>query len=147
MHHPTQSVTQTKMLTNSLTCCGLQKQQGEETADQDCTLHDGCQENSDSHTDSIYTKAGRLKGMQREEAGHGEGQLADGLRSPHWRCCRSHSMPQGLYVYKQLTLLFREVAAWASASVHRDLALRFGAESLNFSPVLLLQNACFRDWK
>lgn len=41
-------------------------------------------------------------------------------------------MPQGLYVYKQLTLLFREVAAWASASVHQDPALCLSAESLNF---------------
>lgn len=87
-------------------------QQGEETADQDCTLHDGCQENSDSHTDYIYcAKAGRLKGMQRKEAGHREDQLVEGLRSVCWRCCRSHSMPKGLYVYKQLTLLFSEVAA------------------------------------
>lgn len=44
----------TEILTKSLTCCGLQNQQGEEAADQDCTLHDGCQENSDSHTDYIY---------------------------------------------------------------------------------------------
>lgn len=38
----------------SLTCCGLQKQQGEETADRDSTLHDGCQENCDGLTDYIY---------------------------------------------------------------------------------------------
>lgn len=67
----------TKMLTKSLTCCGLQKQQGDETADQDCTLHDGCQENSDSHTDYIYQgrkvkgHAERRGGAQRGPAGGG----------------------------------------------------------------------------
>lgn len=61
-------------------------------------------------TQTIYTKAGRLKGTQREEAGRREGQLAEGLRFVCWRCCRSHSVPQGHYVYKQLTLLFREDA-------------------------------------
>lgn len=44
-----------------LTCCGLQEQQGEEAADQDGALHDGCQENSDSHTDYIYSGA-KVKG-------------------------------------------------------------------------------------
>lgn len=46
---------------NRLTCCGLQEQQGEEAADQDGALHDGCQENSDSHTDYIYS-GGKVKG-------------------------------------------------------------------------------------
>lgn len=45
-----------------LTCCGLQEQQGEEAADQDGALHDGCQENSDSHTDYIYS-GGKVKGQ------------------------------------------------------------------------------------
>lgn len=49
-------------------------------------------------TQTIYTKAGRLKGMQKEEAGHREGQLVEGLGSVYSRCCRSHGMPQGLYV-------------------------------------------------
>lgn len=66
-------------------------------------------------TQTIYTKAGRLKGTQREEAGHREGQLLEGLRAVCWRCCRSHSMPRGLYVCKQLTLLLGEVAARVSA--------------------------------
>lgn len=61
---------------NRLTCCGLQEQQGEEAADQDGALHDGCQENSDSHTDYIYS-GGKVKGQagkrrrarEREPAG------------------------------------------------------------------------------
>lgn len=110
----------TKSLTKSLTCCGLQKQQGEETADQGCTLHDGCQENTDSRTDYIYW-AGRLKAMQKEEAGLRMGQLVEGLGCVHLRCCRSHGMPQGLYVYRQLALLFREAADWVWTSVLRHL--------------------------
>ena len=51
-----------------LTCCGLQKQQGEETADRDCTLHDGCQENSDSHTDYIY-QGRKVKGHSERRGG------------------------------------------------------------------------------
>lgn len=31
-------------------------------------------------------------------------------------------MSQRLYMYKQLNLLFREVADWSSASMHKDLA-------------------------
>lgn len=120
LHQPWFTRYLTKSLTKSLTCCGLQKQQGEETADQGCTLHDGCQENADSLTDYIYW-AGRLKAMQREEAGLGMGQLVEGLGSVHLRCCRSHGMPQGLYVYGQLALLFREAADWVSTSVLRHL--------------------------
>lgn len=70
-------------------------------------------------THTIYTKAGRLKGTQKEEAGHREGQLVEGLESVNPRCCRSHGMPKGLYVNKQLALLFRAVGARVSTSVLR----------------------------
>lgn len=79
-----------KLLTKSLTCCGLQKQQGEETADQDCTLHDGCQENSDSHTDYIYQgrkvkgHAERRGGAQRGPAGGGAGVCVFEVLQESW---------------------------------------------------------------
>lgn len=82
VHHPQSEILKfmSKTLVEDLTCCGLQKQ-GEETADQDCTLHDGCQENSDCHTDYIY-RSRKVKGhAEREEAGPTEGQLVEGLGS------------------------------------------------------------------
>lgn len=66
-------------LVKGLTCCGLQKKQGEETADQVCTLHDGCQENSDCHTGYIYQgrkvkgRVDRGGGAQRGPASGGAG--------------------------------------------------------------------------
>lgn len=80
-------------------------------------------------TQTIYTEAGRLKGMRKEKAGHTEGHLVEGPRCVCSKCCRRHSMSQRLYVYKQLTLLFRGVADWSSASVHQDLAVSVSAES------------------
>lgn len=68
-----------------LTCCGLQKQQGDETADWECTLHDGCQENSDSHRDYIY-QGKKVKG--HEEKRGGARQLVEGLRSVCALCIR-----------------------------------------------------------
>lgn len=69
----------------SLTCCGLQKQQGDETADRDCTLHDGCQENSDSHTDYIY-QGKKVKGLAERRGG--AQQLVEGMRSVCALCIR-----------------------------------------------------------
>lgn len=63
-----------------LTCCGLQKQQGEETADRDCTLHDGCQENSDSHTGYIY-QGGKVKGHTERRGGAQRGPAGRGSES------------------------------------------------------------------
>lgn len=62
----------------TLTCCGLREQQGEEAADQDRALHDGCQENSDSHTDYIY-HGRKVKGhAEKKRRGTKSGQLAGG---------------------------------------------------------------------
>lgn len=78
-------------------------------------------------TQAIYTQAGRLKGTQGGEAGRTEGQLVEGLG---WRCSKSHCMPQGLYVYQQLTLIFR---GGRKLGVHRSIAAWHcvSAESLN----------------
>lgn len=95
-----------------LTCCGLQKKQGEETADQVCTLHDGCQENSDCHTGYIYQgrkvkgRVDRGGGAQRGPASGGAG----GLCALCLCCCRSHGMPQGHHEAWQLVLLWNEAA-------------------------------------
>lgn len=66
-----------KALVKRLTCCGLQKEQGEETADQDCTLHDGCQENSDCHTGYIY-RGRKVKGHEERGGGAQRGPAGGG---------------------------------------------------------------------
>jgi len=52
-------------------------QQGEETADQDCTLHDGCQENCGSHTDYIYLGR-KVKGHAERGGGAQRGPVGGG---------------------------------------------------------------------
>lgn len=52
-------------------------QQGEETEDQDYTLHDGCQENSDSHTDYIY-QGRKVKGHTERRGGARRGPAGGG---------------------------------------------------------------------
>lgn len=66
-----------KTLVKDLTCCGLQKKQGEETADQVCTLHDGCQENSDCHTGYIY-QGRKVKGHVERGGGAQRGPASGG---------------------------------------------------------------------
>lgn len=83
----TRCLTRKKMRTYSLTCCGLQTQQGEETADQDCTLHDGCQENCDSHTDYIY-RGRKVKGHAERGGVAQRGPVGGGAGWERWRCCR-----------------------------------------------------------
>lgn len=61
-----------------LTCRGLQEQQGEEAADRDSSLHDGCQENSDRQTGYIY-KGKKVKG-HAERRGWSQ-QLVEGQRA------------------------------------------------------------------
>lgn len=64
-------------LVKGLTCCGLQEKQGEETADQVCTLHDGCQENSDCHTGYIY-QGRKVKGHVERGGGAHRGPASGG---------------------------------------------------------------------
>lgn len=66
-----------KTVVKDLTCCGLQKKQGEETADQVCTLHDGCQENSNCHTGYIY-QGRKVKGHVERGGGAQRGPASGG---------------------------------------------------------------------
>lgn len=88
-----------KTLVKNLTCCGLQKKQGEETANQVCTLHDGCQENSDCHTGYIYQgrkvkgHVERGGGAQRGPARGGAGVSAFDVLQESWHATGT---PRGL---------------------------------------------------
>lgn len=132
-----------------LTCCGLQEQQGEEAADQDGALHDGCQENSDSRTDYIYS-GGKVKGQA------GKGRRGPERWSSWWSCgdgvvvlvggvrgvscalgvCRSHDMPGGRYGHEQLPVIFRETAAPALTSALVTPPPGFRTDSLVLSAVI-----------
>lgn len=124
----------TKLLLN-LTCCGLQKQQREET-DRDCTLHDGCQENSDSHTDYIYQGRKVKVHREREEVGYRDGQLVEGLRSVCARGVTGVCRATGTLHVQAADSFFFFLAGGCSSGLiisAQELALSSIANSLNSS--------------
>lgn len=110
-----------KTLVRGLTCCGLQKKQGEQTADQVCTLHDGCQENSDCHTGYIY-QGRKVKGHKERGGGAQRGPACRGAgvsvlcavgvmachrdttRTGSW--CSFETKPGSQYWYFQVLLVY-----------------------------------------
>lgn len=141
MHHPYSARIPTftiNTLVKPLTCCGLQEKQGEETADQDCTLHDGCQENSDCPTDYIY-QGRKVKGHAERGGGAGRGQLVEGLGCLCSMCCRSLSVPQQHYACWQLALLWNEAVGqrWSPSGLQNpDLS----TDASSYSPFIIWLN-------
>lgn len=102
-------------------------------------------------TQSIYTKAGRLKGMQKEEAGHRKGQLVEGLRSVCVLCIRdvagvivchrdSTHTSSWLSFLERLQLRSRHQCneTWSYFQCWRHAQILSGDNHMKI---------CFRDWK
>lgn len=133
-----------KTVVKDLTCCGLQKKQGEETADQVCTLHDGCQENSDCHTGYIY-QGRKVKGHV-ERGGRAQRGPASGGAGVCVLCAA------GVMAYHRDTT---RTGSWCSFETNwqcsagdlQDCKTWISVLILPVSHCLSFDKICFKYWK